>query len=158
MFEHYLPNKNERATITPKSKFLQLNKAYDFNSFNLEKLRSAEATVTGMVNKILYAIAALGKQSCRFRNLRISSGPIFSLGMKSWRNLNSVYSSLASISDFPSLLRTASRLSQEDFKLLLSNDCNESEVNKKPKFFWYSWYCSNLLVSEAIAWSTIGIK
>jgi hypothetical protein len=44
---------------------------YDFNSFNLEKLRSADATVTGMVNKILYAIAALGKQSCRFRNLRI---------------------------------------------------------------------------------------
>ena len=25
MFEHYLPNKNERATVAPKSKFLQLN-------------------------------------------------------------------------------------------------------------------------------------
>ena len=27
MFEHYLPNKNERATVAPKSKFLQLNTA-----------------------------------------------------------------------------------------------------------------------------------
>ena len=26
MFEHYLPNKNERATVAPKSKFTQLNK------------------------------------------------------------------------------------------------------------------------------------
>ena len=26
MFKHYLPNKNERATVAPKSKFLQLNK------------------------------------------------------------------------------------------------------------------------------------
>ena len=26
MFEYYLPNKNERATVAPKSKFLQLNK------------------------------------------------------------------------------------------------------------------------------------
>ena len=25
MFEHYLPNKNERATVAPKSKFTQLN-------------------------------------------------------------------------------------------------------------------------------------
>ena len=26
MFEHYLPNKNERATVASKSKFIQLNK------------------------------------------------------------------------------------------------------------------------------------
>ena len=26
MFEHYLPNKNERATVAPKSKFRELNK------------------------------------------------------------------------------------------------------------------------------------
>ena len=26
MFEYYLPNKNERATVAPKSKFTQLNK------------------------------------------------------------------------------------------------------------------------------------
>ena len=27
MFEHYLPNKNERDTVAPKSKFLPLNTA-----------------------------------------------------------------------------------------------------------------------------------
>ena len=27
MFEHYLPNKNERATVTPNSNFLELNTA-----------------------------------------------------------------------------------------------------------------------------------
>ena len=26
MFEHYLPNKNEHATVAPKSKFMELNK------------------------------------------------------------------------------------------------------------------------------------
>jgi hypothetical protein len=60
-----------------------VERKYDFNSFNLEKLCSADATVTRMVNKILYAIAALGKQSWRFINLRISRGPIFSFGIKS---------------------------------------------------------------------------
>ena len=29
MFEHYLPNKNKRATVALKSKFLQLNAAKD---------------------------------------------------------------------------------------------------------------------------------
>ena len=29
MFKHYLPNKNERATVAPKSKFTQLNKGLD---------------------------------------------------------------------------------------------------------------------------------
>jgi hypothetical protein len=47
---------------------------YDFNSFNLEKLHSADATVTGMVNRTLYAILALGKELCRFRNFRIFKG------------------------------------------------------------------------------------
>jgi len=32
MFEHYLPNKNERATVAPKSKFTQLNKGYRYFS------------------------------------------------------------------------------------------------------------------------------
>jgi hypothetical protein len=41
---------------------------------------------------------------------------------------------MASTSDFPSFVRTAPRLSQEDFKLVSSNDCNVSEVNKKPKW------------------------
>jgi len=30
MFEHYLPNKNEGATVAPKSKFLELNKGLGF--------------------------------------------------------------------------------------------------------------------------------
>ena len=28
MFEHYLSNKNERATVAPKSKFRELNKGF----------------------------------------------------------------------------------------------------------------------------------
>ena len=35
MFEHYLPNKNEGATVAPKSKFRELNKG--FMLFDSEK-------------------------------------------------------------------------------------------------------------------------
>ena len=38
MFEHYLTNKNERATVAPKSKFLQLNKGYVTNEPVLNQL------------------------------------------------------------------------------------------------------------------------
>ena len=31
MIEYYLPNKNERATVAPKSKFLELNFIRKFN-------------------------------------------------------------------------------------------------------------------------------
>jgi hypothetical protein len=43
---------------------------------------------------------------------------------------------------------------QASFKHL-SKDRSLSEVNKNPKVFSYSWYCSNLVVSEHKAWSTI---
>jgi hypothetical protein len=56
---------------------------YDFNNFNLEKLSSADATVIGMINKTLYVILAFGKQSCRFKKIRTSAGPMFSFGIKS---------------------------------------------------------------------------
>ena len=70
----------KQSTLAIVAKLLSLScviveRKYDFNNFNLEKLCSADATVTGIVNKILYAIAALAKQSCPFRNLRISRGP-----------------------------------------------------------------------------------
>ena len=72
---------------------------YDFNSLNFEKLRSADARVTGIVSITLYAIVAFGKQSCRSKSFRISTGSILvSLGLKSQRNLNSTCSSLAAVS------------------------------------------------------------
>jgi hypothetical protein len=52
---------------------------YDFNNFNLEKLRSADATVTGMANKTLYAILAFGKQSRRLKNSELQPDPCFLL-------------------------------------------------------------------------------
>ena len=45
----------------------------DFNSFNFEKLLSADAKVIGMVNRTMYAIPAVGKQSCHFKKFRISN-------------------------------------------------------------------------------------
>ena len=39
---------------------------YDFINFNFEKLLSAEATVTGIVNNILKTIHAFGKDSNLF--------------------------------------------------------------------------------------------
>jgi hypothetical protein len=54
-----------------KSVLCHCRRKYDFKNFSFEKLRSADATVTRMVNRILYAILALGKQSCRFRDFRI---------------------------------------------------------------------------------------
>lgn len=58
-------NNSLSSDIWAKSVSLCCNiveRKYDFNSFNLEKLRSADATVTGMVNRTLYAILALGKR------------------------------------------------------------------------------------------------
>jgi hypothetical protein len=48
-----------------KSLLCHCRRKYDFKNFSFEKLRSADATVTRMVNRILYAILVLGKQSCR---------------------------------------------------------------------------------------------
>ena len=50
MFEHYLPNKNERAIVAPKSKFLQLNTALIVKRmhgilFNVCKLRGPSCVI-----------------------------------------------------------------------------------------------------------------
>ena len=78
---------------------------------NFKKLHSADARVTGIVSITLYAIVAFGKQSCRFKSFRISTELILiSLGLKSRRNINSTYSSLAAVSEFSSLVRAASKM------------------------------------------------
>jgi hypothetical protein len=52
---------------------------YDFNCFNLEKLRSADATVTEMVNRTLYAILALEKDCVTSETLESPKVPYFVL-------------------------------------------------------------------------------
>ena len=42
--------------------FVIVDRKYDFYNFNFEKLISTDATVTSIVNNILYAINAFGKQ------------------------------------------------------------------------------------------------
>ncbi|GKA93664.1 hypothetical protein Tco_0815650 [Tanacetum coccineum] len=49
---------------------------------SLEKLLSAEATVTGIVNNILYAIVVLGKQSKCLTDCKMPTSPNFSLGIE----------------------------------------------------------------------------
>ena len=39
MFEHYLPNKNERATVASKSKFLQLQQQCAVRNVRVERVR-----------------------------------------------------------------------------------------------------------------------
>ena len=42
--------------------FVIVDRKYDFYNFNFEKLLSTDATVTCIVNNILYAIDVFGKQ------------------------------------------------------------------------------------------------
>ena len=51
MIEHYLPNKNERATVAPKSNFLQLNKGIVQNLSRKESRWLCLATVVLRASK-----------------------------------------------------------------------------------------------------------
>ena len=54
-----------KICANPKSLFCVIvERKYVLISFNLEKLRSADATVTGIVNKIPKAVVTFGNTSC----------------------------------------------------------------------------------------------
>jgi len=54
MFGHYLPNKNEGATVAPKSKFWELNKGYNI-IHTKSKLNAALKTDRSIVTTIFTA-------------------------------------------------------------------------------------------------------
>jgi uncharacterized protein (DUF697 family) len=65
-----------------------VDQKYDFNNFNFEKLLSANATMIGIVNNILYIIDAFGKQFKSFIKLGISVAFFFSFGKISCKTFN----------------------------------------------------------------------
>jgi hypothetical protein len=77
-------------------------------NLSLEKLLSADATVTRTINKIQYAITILGKHTKCFTCFKMSRGPIDSL-IKSRMSFNSTNNSFPSISECSLFLSAATR-------------------------------------------------